>query len=134
MRKPIRKKIWTTIQVTQAGKSAEVRLERPLHVGHGGHAADRGHVALVKVAKGWTALLGEVGSDGFAHIVTHLHGGLGDARHLVAVLFEMSKVAEDEDFRQAWRIEIVVDNDTAALVYRRAEHLAERRGLHAGGP
>ena len=70
----------------------------------------------------------------FADVIAHLHGGLGYAGNLVAVLLEVGEVAEDEDFRQAGRIEPIVDEDAAALVDRGAQHLAEGRRLHAGGP
>ena len=53
-----------------------------------------------------------------ADVVAHLHGGLGDAGNLVAVLLEVGQVAEDEDVREAGRIEAVVDEDAAAPVER----------------
>ncbi len=107
------------------GKAAEVRFERPLHVGNGSHATDGGHVTLVEVAEGGARLLCQIGGDGFAHIIAHLHGGLRDAWDLMTILLEVSEVAEDEDFRQAGGIEIVVDNDAAAPVDRCPEHFAE---------
>ena len=116
------------------GKSAEMSLERPLHFGHGSHAADGRHVALVEIAKNGAALPGEVGCDDFADIIAHLHGGLRDARNLLAVLFEVGEVAEDEDFGEAGRIEIAVDDDAAAFVGRRTKRLAKGRSLNAGCP
>ena len=38
-------------------------------------------------------------------MVAHLHGGLGHAGNLVAVLLEMGQVAEDKDLGQTRRIE-----------------------------
>ena len=91
--------MWTVSQVTQAGKPLQMGFEGPLDFGDGGHAADGGHVALVEVAEGGAGLMGQVGGDHLADVVAHLHGGLGDAGDLVAVLLEVGEVAEDEDIR-----------------------------------
>ena len=61
---------------------------------------------------------GEIGGDHLADVVAHLHGGLRDAGDLAAVLLEVGEVAENEDLGKAGRIEIVVDDDAAALVER----------------
>ena len=97
-------------------EAAHVRLEGPLNLGNGGHAADGGHVAFVEVAESRARLSGEVGGDHFGDVIAHLHSGLGDAGDLMAILLEVSQVAENEDLRQARRIELVVDDDAAAAV------------------
>ena len=111
-----------------------MRLEGPLHFGYGVHAADGGHIALVEVAEGGARLAVEIRGDDFGHMIAHLHGRLGHAGNLVAVLLEMGQVAQDENFRQARRVEPVIDDHAAALVGWRAQQLAQRRGLHACGP
>jgi hypothetical protein len=58
-------------------------------------------------------------------VVAHLHGGLGHAGDLVAVLLEVGQVAEDKDFRQAGRIEPVVDFNAAAAVEWRAKQFSK---------
>ena len=65
---------------------------------------------------------------------SHLHGGLGDAGDLVAVLLEVREVAADEDFRMAFGVEGAVHEHASALIRGHAEQLAERRSLHARGP
>ena len=121
-----------------SGEATHMGLEGPLDFGDGGHAADGGHVAFVKVAEGWAALAGEVGGDHSGDVVTHLEGGLGHAWDLVTVLLEMSEVAEHEDVGQAERVEVIIDYDAAAAVerdiWRRGQHLAEWRGLDACCP
>ena len=99
----MRKKMWTVSQVNHAGKPLHVRLEGPLDFGDGGHAADGGHIAFVKVAEGGARLAGEVGGDHSGDVIAHLHGGLGNAGDLTAVLLEVSQVAEHEDLGQAGR-------------------------------
>ncbi len=60
-----------------------------------------------------------------ADVVAHLHGGLRDAGDLAAVLLEVSEVAEHENFGEAGRIQIGIDNDTAALVEGGTQHFAQ---------
>ena len=119
-------------------KAAHVRLEGPFDFSHRRHAADGGHIALVEVAEGRARPAGEVGGDDFGDVIAHLHGGLGHAGNLMAVLLEVGQVAEDKDLGQSRRVEPVVDDDAAAAIKthfgRRAQHLAQRRGLHACGP
>ena len=78
-------------------------LEGPFDFGYGVHAADGGHVAFVEVAEGRARLAGQVGGDHFGDVVAHLHGGLGDAGNMMAVLLEVGEVAEDEDIGESWR-------------------------------
>jgi hypothetical protein len=59
-------------------------------------------------------------------VVAHLHGGLGDAWNLMAVLFKVGQIAKDEDVGQASGVERSVDGDTASAIESRAEELAER--------
>ena len=79
-------------------------------------------------------MAGEIGGDDFCHVIAHLHGGLGDAGDLAAVLLEVGEVAEDKDLGQRGRIEAVVDQDAAAAVEWRAQQLAQRRSRDARGP
>ena len=111
-----------------------MRFERPLHFGHGGHAPNGSHVALVEVAEWRPLFAGEVCRDHFAHVVAHLHRRLRHSRNLVCVLLKVGQVAKDKNLRQARRIQPVIHNHASALVERRAQHFAERRRLHAGGP
>ena len=55
----------------------------------------------------------EIGGDDLGDVIAHLHGRLGHAGNLVAVLLEVGQVAEDKDLGQARRIEPVVDQDAA---------------------
>src|ERR1700748_1566719 len=109
-------------------------LEGPFNFGDGSHAADGGHISLVEVAESRSRFAAEVRRDDFGEMVAHLHGGLRNAGDLVAVLLEMSEIAKDEDLRKIGRVELVVAEHCAALVSRRAEKFAERRGLNACGP
>jgi len=52
----------------------------------------------------------------------------------VAVLLKVRQIAKDKNLRQPRRIEPVIHNHAPALVERRAQHLAQGRGLHTGGP
>ena len=140
-------------QLWKTKKAAATRHTCLLYTSHGGHAADGGHVAFVEVAEFGTRLGFEIGGDDAGGVGSHLHSRLRDAGHLVAVLLEVGEVAGDEDIGQAWGIEVVVDQDTAAFVelnrngrrcrgagFRgpgigwRGQELAQWRGLDAGCP
>ncbi len=116
------------------GKAAPVGFEGPFDFGDGVHAADGGHVALVEVAKGGARASGEIGSEDSGDMVAHLHGRLSDAGDLMAVLLEVGQIAQNEDLGHARRIETTVYNDAAAVVERRAQQAAQRRGGNASGP
>ena len=121
-----------------SGETTHVCLEGPLDIADSGHAANGCHIAFVEVAEGRTRFAGEVGGDEFGDVIAHLHGGLGDAGYLMAILLEVSEVAENEDIQQAGGVELVVDDDAAAFVELDigllGEHLAEGRGQNAGSP
>jgi len=108
--------------------------ERPFDVGHGGHAADGCHIALVEVVERRARFAGEILRDHSGDMLTHLHSGLGDAGNLVATLLDGSEVAADKDFRMAWRVQSLADGDASTAVGFKAEQFAERRGLNACSP
>src|SRR5437879_2177359 len=115
----MRKKMWTTSQVTHAGKP----LQWPLNVGDGGLAADGGHVALVEVVEGLVlaaAIAAEARGNEPANapccVAAHLHGGLGDTRNLPAIFLYMREVAADEDFGVTGRVQVAVNEDAASPV------------------
>jgi hypothetical protein len=96
----MRKKMCTVTQVNQAGKPLMCALKGHFTSADRGHAADGGHIAFVEVAEGGARLAGEVGGDHFRDVVAHLHGGLGDAGNLMAILLEVGEIAEDKDLGQ----------------------------------
>ena len=91
-------------------------FEGPLDFGDRGEAADGGHIALVKIMKRLARLVVQVGGNHAGDVIAHLHGGLGDAGDLMAVLLEVGKVAADEDFRMALGVEGAVHEHASALV------------------
>ena len=74
--------------------------ERPLHLGDGNHPADGRHVTVEEVAESRPPRALQIRGQHPAHVVTHLHGGLGDARNLVAVLLKVCQIAKDKHFAQ----------------------------------
>ena len=76
----------------------------------------------------------QVGGNHAGDVIAHLHGGLGDAGDLVAVLLEVGQIAADEDFPMAFGVEGAVHEHASAFVCGHAQQLAERRSLHTRGP
>ena len=123
------------------GEAAPMGLEGPDDIRDRGLASDGGHVALVEVVEGLVLagaiaaeVLGDQAGDAPGGVGSHLHGRLGDAGKLPAVLFHVGEVAADEDLRVAGRVEVLVDEDGASAVGLEAQQLAEGGGLDAGGP
>ena len=108
---------------------------QPADVGHRPETRDRGHAPLVEVAE--RLLLGfalEPGADLARAELGPLHGHLRHTRQVV----ERDHVAEHEHLGVTGQCQIRLDLHTTGTVHVRpallSDLLAQRRGLHAGGP
>src|ERR1700722_9500827 len=109
-------------------------FEGPTYVGYRGVTADGGHVSFVEVVEFGARFAGHILGYHLGGVTAHLHGGLGDPGDLAASLFYVRQVSADEYFLMAWRIQVEIDHNAAALVSWSAQHLAQRRSLNAGRP
>ena len=113
---------------------APVRAKWPLDFGHCGEPSDGRHVALVEIMKSLPLPPGQIRRNHLPHMPAHLHCGLRHAGDWCPILLKMRQIAANEDLRQAGRVQLRVHRHRPAFVHRRAQHFAQRRGLHAGRP
>ena len=108
-------------------------FEGPLDVGYSGLAADRGHVTFVEVVERFIlarAIAAECrrneAADALRGVAAHLHGRLGDAGNLPAILLDVPEVATDEYLRVTGRVQVAVNEHAASPVRLDPEQLAQR--------
>src|ERR1700677_4709633 len=99
-------------------------FEGPTYVGDRSVTADGGHVSFVEVVEVGARFAGHVLRYHLRCVAAHLHGGLGYPGNLAASLFYVRQVSADEYFLMAWRIQVEIDHNAAALVGWSAQHFA----------
>ena len=131
LRNPIRKRMWTNSQSSQAKMPG--RLDRP-DLGDGGTAADRGQHSFVDIMERQPRLAAQRAHDVLRGVPALLHRGGGDARHESAVVLDVGQVADHVDIVVAGDGQLGLDHDAAGPVERHTERLRQRRGGDARGP
>src|SRR5580698_2198278 len=67
-------------------------------------------------------------------MIAHLHGGLCYSRYLLPILFEVRKIAADEDLGMTAGVQRIIHQYASPFVRLKSKQLTKRRGLYPGRP